>query len=99
MLFYIRIPYAVNKRRYSSGQRGHAVNVLASAYGGSNPSRRTTNELALFLENFWRGCGGNRQKMEGKFLVLLRRQYIIPIDKQTANKIRVLIIVCILKML
>jgi hypothetical protein len=28
-------------RRYSSGQRGQTVNLLASAYGGSNPPRRT----------------------------------------------------------
>lgn len=28
-------------RRYSSGQRGETVNLLASAYEGSNPSRRT----------------------------------------------------------
>ena len=28
-------------RRYSSGQRGQTVNLLASAYEGSNPSRRT----------------------------------------------------------
>jgi hypothetical protein len=28
-------------RRYLSGQKGRAVDALASAFGGSNPSRRT----------------------------------------------------------
>ena len=33
-------------RRYSSGQRGLAVNQLAYAYGGSNPPRRTQKDFA-----------------------------------------------------
>ncbi len=32
-------------RRYSSGQRGQTVNLLALAYEGSNPSRRTKIDI------------------------------------------------------
>ncbi len=35
-------------RRYSSGQRGQTVNLLALAYEGSNPSRRTLDDKAPF---------------------------------------------------
>ncbi len=44
-------------RRYSSGQRGQTVNLLAYAYEGSNPSRRTNTKtlkhafrVLLYLE-------------------------------------------------
>ena len=33
-------------RRYSSGQRGQTVNLLALAYEGSNPSRRTNIKMS-----------------------------------------------------
>ncbi len=39
-------------RRYSSGQRGQTVNLLASAYEGSNPSRRTY-EIVLIHKGFF----------------------------------------------
>ena len=39
-------------RRYSSGQRGQTVNLLASAYEGSNPSRRTNKNKQDVLDVF-----------------------------------------------
>lgn len=45
-------------RRYSSGQRGQTVNLLAPAYEGSNPSRRTKNpaEAGFFCGRASKAC-------------------------------------------
>jgi hypothetical protein len=41
VLFYCHSFLSNKTRRYSSGQRGQTVNLLAIAFEGSNPSRRT----------------------------------------------------------
>ncbi len=51
-------------RRYSSGQRGQTVNLLALAYEGSNPSRRTRiKKLKHLLGHFLLRAPGS--KMSG----------------------------------
>lgn len=45
----------VNKRRYSSGQRGLTVNQMALAFVGSNPTRRTNiiKVLHVIMRGFY----------------------------------------------
>ena len=44
------IPDCGSTGRYSSGQRGETVNLLAHAFEGSNPSLPTTAALAQLVE-------------------------------------------------
>ena len=40
-------------RRYSSGQRGQTVNLLDLSYGGSNPPRRTIENILQMQDIFY----------------------------------------------
>ena len=59
-------------RRYSSGQRGQTVNLLALAYEGSNPSRRTNENRSncfnwadfYFAHGIRKGCRQFRPEEE-----------------------------------
>ena len=77
MVFYSRTYRYVlrwNMRRYSSGQRGQTVNLLASAYGGSNPPRRTFAKnipvRGIFVAKLRRG-GFETHGMSSKRLSIL----------------------------
>jgi hypothetical protein len=56
-----RIENETCKGRYSSGQRGQTVNLLASAYGGSNPSRPTRNSPQI-IQLLCYGASAARQR-------------------------------------
>jgi len=59
-------------RRYSSGQRGETVNLLASAYEGSNPSRRTVTKTSSTFQ-------------VGRFLSVRRE---VQLSKESVARIR-----------
>lgn len=46
-------------RRYSSGQREQTVNLLASAFVGSNPTRRTRQKIPTAWDFFVRVRDGD----------------------------------------